>query len=308
MTLYNNEIRHLLGLLERVATHCHGYKIEDVLVENEQSAKDFGVQFLNVEPICNKTQIINSLSYVRKDIGFSTQFVARYPGLIVVERQQKHVFDLVKNINELKQELADTVRFFDPLTNNNHNVVNRRPRDKHQKHKFIHELEPGIMTEQLYRNIQVIEEPVTNAWFNWTQRPVSINLKGKNAIDWLNTLRDYPRSGFTKEQWQIRIDEIAMSIEKYDFIQHYRLLRHIPICTYQTKNADSPVRNTKNANTPFILLNQEENLLPKTSALKNWDVSTRKRKMRQTPDLIKTTLLSEPHIFGVNDNRSNKTC
>lgn len=306
MDRYNNVIGELSHLLAKVSSHCIGYDIEDIHKNDEQSAKEFGVQFLKVDHLGpkHKSQIISSLNFVRKERSYSTQFVSRYPGIIVVEQQSSTIKQLVEHINELKVQLADTVRYFNLVVQDTNKSTARQARDKHQKHKFIHDLEPGIMTEQLYRNIQIIEEPVTHCWFNWTQRPVSVNLKGQKAVKWLDSLRDKPRSGFTKDQWQMRLDEITLQLKNYDFIQHYRLLRHIPICTYQTVQNNTLKRHTKNANTPFILLGQDRGQLPKFSHLKNWDVNARKRRMRAVPGLEKTTLLDEPHILGVVDNRS----
>lgn len=309
---YQSLIRELTSVLKSVSKQSIGFEIEEILAVEEEIAQEQGVDkllvtSLDTDVVSIHSNVCNSLSTIYKtDPAYSTRFVSRFPGLILVENEHDTIRKLVAEINSLKHEMGLAVRYVDetPIGDKAHDK-NLRTRDKYQRHQFVHKVLPGVMTEQLYRNIHIIEEEVTNCWFNWTQRQVPKNYFQDDVHAFLNFLKERPQENFTFEQWDMKIEGIRERLSEFHYLQKKRVLRHMPICTYQYKDEQGKlVRNTKNATTPFLLLNQKSKALPTYSDLKNWDSSERNKKQRverSNPNYSKTLLLNEPKLYGVID-------
>lgn len=344
---YQVLMRTFLDLLSRSSTQSVGYTIEEIEEADEVAAQENGVEYLNVteldtsEPAIHK-QLIKRLGQLKKDKPtYSTRFVSRFPGLIVVERHHETLLKMVKEINECKQLMANQVRFVEDAPTGIAEVdaqLNIVERDKYQRHQFIHSVAPGIMTEQLYRNIHVVESHVTNCWFNWTQRNVPKNYfnrtetiklaqvdeergRKKRIITddvrtYLTYLEQRPQDGFTETTWSEKIDAIRSRFSEFHYLQRQRVLRNMPICTYQYRDRDfeqandgKKPRNTKNVTTPILLFGQPDYQLPTVSKLPDWDLSERaskKRAERSNANYKKERLLENPALFGVFDKKNEK--
>ena len=215
-----------------------------------------GIQSLQVTDATH-TSLLNYHQQYYRDISLSTRFVDRKPGLVVVDRQKDKIRALVITINFLKDEIMA--------------IVNK-DRNRLQRHDFIHRLFPRIMTVQLRRHIHIIEDNVTNAWFNWTSRPIPETLTIEESILFLELEKDKPRGLITPEEWKAIIDTSIANIRtsSYKSIQRLKRLKLLPIMSYQYKEDGVDKRKTKNANTPVLLLGQQDERLPKTSTLQNY--------------------------------------
>lgn len=305
-TTYQSLMRQLLKQLELTVEDFKLFHIEDIKAIDEENVREHGVDFLEVTSMhddVHRSAAISALSKTSKAIGESTLYVSRSPGLLLVNDQQDDIRQLLDDINAIKDTLANAVRYIDMPTGDTKIDANLPKRDKHQRHKFLHDALPGVMSEQLYRHIYYIDEPVSHVWFNWVQRPVNRKMDHASARQYLNEQRVRPRDEFTPTQWDLRMDEAVVALDAFDFFETKRLLRNMPIMTYQY--TDDTRRNTKNANMPVILFGQGTHGLPKTSELKHWNKNARQAVSRNVLGLHKELLVPSLNFYGVRDTRNS---
>jgi hypothetical protein len=167
------------------------------------------------------------------------------------------VLSLVTSINALKDEIAKTVR---------------RNRDKHQKHEFIHQTFAGVMTEQLYRKIQIKTDHVNNVWFNWVSRPVNQSYSLKEAAEYVEKKRGLQPIEFSSEAWRTLLNKVINDINsgRHKTIQKLKQFRFLPTIEFNLIKNGEKKRNKHNATTPFILLGQEANANPTFTPLTDY--------------------------------------
>ena len=255
MRMLENQQTTLTNLMATITEQIIGFNIEQITKLDEANVIKTGIQSLQVTEATHASLLNYHKQYYR-DITLSTRFVDRKPGLVVIDSQKDKIRVLVNTINYLKDEII--------------NVVNN-DRDQLERHDFIHRLFPRIMTVQLRRHIHIIEDNVTNAWFNWTRRPIPETLSVEESILFLEQEKDKPRSLISANEWKAMIEASIDNIRtnNYKSVQRLKRLKLLPIMSYQYKEDGEYKRKTKNANTPILLLGQQNNELPKISSLKN---------------------------------------
>lgn len=247
-----------------------GYQIERISKAEEQTCIVDGVQHLSVKALREWTElqsVLNAWKDFYAPLTASTKFVYRLPGFVVVNQEKETVLRLVATINTLKESIANTVR---------HN------RDKHQRHDFIHSAFAGIMTEQLYRKIQIKTDHVNNVWFNWVSRPVPQTYTIEEAIVYIENKKNSPPIEFSMTEWQARL---AITMNKvasgrYKKIQKLKQFRLLPTIEFNLIKEGQKKRSKHNATTPFILLGQVNNVIPTFTALPDFN---RENKAKKAP-------------------------
>ena len=238
-----------------------GYAVERISKEKEKDCIVDGVRHLSVTALNQWTQLQGVLSswkdYYAPMTG-STVFVHRLPGFVVVNDEKDEVLALVHSINEIKDKIAETVR-----TN----------RDNHQRHEFIHTVFSGVMTEQLYRKIQVKESHVTNVWFNWVSRPVPKTFSLKEAEDFIEKKKSTPPIDFSPDDWVHQLNKTIENVKsgRFQTIQKLKQFRHLPTIEFNLLKDGGKVRNKHNATTPFILLGQDKGAAPTFTTLEDYN-------------------------------------
>lgn len=254
MKVLEAEHQSLIDLLVVNSSAVIGFNIEQILAKDEADTIKNGIDTLDVQLATR----ISTLQFHRKyyrDHSLSTLFVERKPGLIVLNTQQTAVRTHVVSINKLKDTIMEMVN-----TN----------RDKHQRHEFMHRAFPRIMTDQFRRHIHIIDKPVSNAWFNWTSRPVPETFTIKEAIKYLENEKDNVKGLIDPKEWEAMLNININDLRGGQFksVQRLKALKLLPIMTYKYKTElGEEKRNTKNANTPILLFNQDDHQLPKLSPL-----------------------------------------
>ncbi len=248
-----------------------GFKIEQVSKDDEESYIHKGITSLKVDTL-DKSHSLHVVlaawgSYYKAD-GFSTKYVERLPGLVVINEQQDHVLELVTEINHKKNIVANIVQ---------------TGRDQYQRHQFIHDAFEFIMTEQVYRKITIFEDNITNAWFNWTSRPVPKTLSIEEAKSILEKQKNKPKNMLSPTEWTKIVNQCINNISSSQFqsIQQLREFRVLPTVELQSVDIYGQKKRTKrNATTPIILLNQSNNSLPKFSLLNDYIATEQKQRNR----------------------------
>ena len=236
-----------------------GFDIERITIEMEKDVLRNGVKTLNVNTLDDWTQlykVLESWGRFYKSADHSTKFVDRLPGIVVITDNITNIKMLVDNINLLKKEIAHTVR---------------ENRDPYQRHQFIHDTFQGIMTEQVYRDIRYFDNNVTNVWFNWASRPVPKSFTIKEAQQMLDEQLKRPKYLMSDQEWTKMIHHVKSEISTGNFssIQQMKEFRVLPTIEMQHISKLGIKKRAKhNATTPWILLGQEKNELPKFSTLK----------------------------------------
>lgn len=154
--------------------------------------------------------------------GASTKYVKRYAGFIVC--QNSDALALISQINN-KNEIKDCVR--DPYISTSGQILHRR--NHRQKHEFIHEAAPRIMTVQLYRHIKVISDPVQSLSFSWTQKSAPLRMSKQQALNYVgkhyaseevSSLRKLVLEKIELSSWQVfekpRVHNAIIVISRYD--------------------------------------------------------------------------------------------
>jgi hypothetical protein len=303
---YSAHMSTLLSLLNNNVIDFRFFQIEDIAAIDENDVREHGAKFLQVIPMHDarfRNEAIRYLNKTSKAIGHSTLYVSRAPGLLLVNHSQAEIIEVIHQLNSAKDKLALSVQYKTEYDDPKKFYAEENKRDKYQRHKFLHDALPGVMSEQLYRHVQFIDEPVSNVWFNWVQRPVNKKMDKVSARTYIYNQIPRPRDQFTASQWKLRLEEVLERFGEYDFFETKRLLRNMPIMTY--KYSEQSKRNTKNANTPVILLNQQSEGMPKTTDLQNWDRDGRQRKPRPIIGLTKQLLIPSLNFYGVIDSRDN---
>ncbi len=265
-----------------------GFEIEKVTVDMEKHVLRDGVESLDVSTLEDWThmhRVLNGWGSYYKAQGFSTKFVDRLPGFVVITQNQKDIKALIHEINRYKDAIAKDVR---------------KNRDSYERHKFIHDTFSSIMTEQVYRHIHYFEKEVTNVWFNWASRPVPKSFTIKEALAMLKEQKKRPKYMMSHKEWETMIEKIESNIKTGGFssIQQMREFRVLPTIELQyIETLDTKKRTKKNATTPIILLGQEKNVLPTFSALSPYQKNTTDKKMKLSAN--KTMINPYLRLVGV---------
>jgi hypothetical protein len=247
----------LRTLIHQNMKHYLGFSISGVQIKEEQDVLANGFTHIPVCVLRATADIPSFLSaWTRYGAGenMSTRFVYRMPGIVVVPYNEM-IIETVADINRLKSSIAAFVR------------MNRTPE---QRHEFIHERFPGIMTEQLYRKINLEHGHIKNAWFNWTRRPVPRAYTKDQAIAFVTNQQERPRNMEVPSIWKARMEALAqdMRYSRVKRYQRYKLYKALPTVTLNKRQSDGTfVRLPKNATTPIILMGQDDLHLPTYSEL-----------------------------------------
>ncbi|WP_448248368.1 DNA replication terminus site-binding protein [Thalassotalea agariperforans] len=237
------------------------FEIEKIKTDDEDKVLRDGIQSLNVSPLFDNNprqlyQVLASWKQFYKADGYSTKFVDRLPGIVVITENCQMIKTLVDKINRTKDIIASIVR---------------NGRDQYERHKFIHDTFNFIMTEQVYRHIHYFEHDVSNAWFNWARRPVPKTYSIEQALKMLEEQFNRPKYFIAEKDWQQMITAAINDVNSgtFDYIQQLKDYRVLPTIELQYINEDNIKKRKKsNATTPVILLGQNNKTLPKFSNLK----------------------------------------
>lgn len=256
-----SQTKLLIEMISKQKPYFVGYEIERISKDQEKYCIVDGVQHLSVKPLLQWTElqgVLNSWQDFYAPLMASTKFVHRLPGFVTVNQDKETIIALVNSINELKDNLANTVR---------HN------RNKHQRHDFIHTAFSGIMTEQLYRKIQIKTDHVNNIWFNWVSRPVPQTYTIDDAVAYIENKKSVPPIEFSATEWRARLDITINKVisGRYTKIQKLKQFRLLPTIEFNLIKDGQKKRNKHNATTPFILLGQVSNLMPTFTALPDFN-------------------------------------
>jgi DNA replication terminus site-binding protein len=266
----------LLQLISDTEPKFVAFNIQTISKKDEASVITDGIQSLEVKSLEKRyhlSQILGFWSKYYKEDGVSTQFVERMPGLVVVSSKKQEIRYLTEQINSLKIKISKVVR---------------NGRDHIQRHKFIHDAFPRIMTDQLYRKIHVIDNNVQRVWFNWTSRPIPRLLSNEQAVILLKKHEYNPSGLMTSEEWRLMIKAQIEDIrcELYSRIYVKKDFRLLPVLTYKEEEGKGIFkRKTKNGCTPMLLLAQDSNSLPLFTHLESYHKPT----MSEHIPLVKLT-------------------
>jgi hypothetical protein len=276
----------LISLLSRNVQCGVGFKIEQILKQDEQQVIKQGIASLAVEP-ANLHQILRYHKEYFRDTTLSTLFVDRMPGFIVVPEKQNTIIALCNEINAMKKHLLS--------------LINTPERDKYQRHDYMHSLFPRIMTDQFRRKIHYTTSNVSVCYFNFTARPVPKTFSIEKATQYIESLKDKPKNLFTETEWTNVLDDAIAFIRKGNFkhIEIEKELKVLPILTYKEVVDGVTKTKTMNANTPFLLLGQKNNHIPKYTALKDYVRQTNQPKTRSKKK--KQLISSYLNLLGVTE-------
>jgi DNA replication terminus site-binding protein len=263
MVLLKDQITILIDEIAKLNPAFIAFDIQKITKEEEAKCIHQGIDHLKVTPLdqwhhLHKT--LNAYSDFYKDFSLSTQYVHRIPGVVVITQNQTFINTLVDNVNDAKDEIARIVR---------------QNRESKQRHEFIHKAFKGIMTEQLYRKIHYVIEPVKNVWFNWASRPVPRIMSIEQAKKYVEDKKDAIPLWCDQEDWERLIKAAINDIEsgRFEVIQKLKEFKSFP--TIEFVKSDGK-RKRHNATIPFLLFAQQENTLPKLSLLDDYDSSKNK--------------------------------
>lgn len=208
----------------------------------------------------DKSHILNYFKRFYAAHQASTRFVSRMPGIINCHLPAQKVIGLVKQINDIKDNIKILVQ-----TDRNH----------HQRHQFIHDAIPTVMTEQLYRHIHCTQMPIKSLWFGWRlKRQTNKSLTHPQAIELLHNHIDKPKGDIDPKQWQAMINAAINSIHNSPTvkIQQLREYKTHPTCAYSYYDSQEQLKRGKiSIAMPWILLDQPNVQLPVRTPLKSFD-------------------------------------
>ncbi len=238
-----------------------GYETSPVLSINEEQVLAHGQPFIEVTKLNEWLHRLTVLNYYKRFYvadGCSTRFVSRMPGLIVSSLPADTVINLIDQINSKKDAIKTIVQ---------HN------RNHQQRHAFIHQMFPQVMTEQLYRHISYSQRQVKSVWFSWCRsRQVNYSYTPKEAINWLAEQKHKPKAFVDLQEWQANIEATMAKIQQgnYRSIQREKVYRTFPVTDYSHYVNDKLKTTRFNAIMPWILLDQKSNSLPSGTELKSF--------------------------------------
>lgn len=238
-----------------------GYEMAPVLAVDEEQVLSHGQQYIAVTQLNQWQHLHRVLNYYQRFLvadKCSTRFVSRMPGIIVSSLPATIVIGLVEQINDKKDQLK---------------AVIQKNRNHQQRHQFIHQLFPQVMTEQLYRHIRYSQLPINRVWFRWeTSRQVNKTYSNQDAIAWLELQRSKPKGLFAAAEWLAAIDNAIGQIEQghYKYVQRERQYRVFPHCEYSYYLDDERKTGKFNPTSPWLLLAQPHNALPGGTPLKSF--------------------------------------
>lgn len=252
-----------------------GFKIEKISKEDEMEILRHGVNYLDVQALEHWTElhtVLNAWGSFYKADGFSTRFVDRVPGIVVLNNEQDTARELILLINEAKLAVKEIVQ---------KNIGTQ------QRHQFIHLDRTSLMTEHVYRQVHCFDYPVANVWFNWASRPVPKTFTIKEAEKYLMGAIKKPRFMSDPQFWEQRVLQCIDKVKsgQYSKIQKLREYRVLPTIELQyLDELGQKKRKRSNATTPILLLGQDANILPKISRLKPYVKKIDDKPLRLSPN------------------------
>ena len=176
------------------------------------------------------------------------------PGVIQTSIANDDIIEQIQHINQTKDQIKHLVQ-----TGRNH----------YQRHEFIHQALPRVMTEQLYRHIHYSTKQMKSIWFGWrVKRQTNQSLTQLQAIDLLKENSLKPKGYIPQQQWQAMIDVAIDQIQTQSFkrIQRQRQYKTHPTMAYSYYDQSDQLKRGKiSIATPIILLAQ---------TYKHWPVRT----------------------------------
>lgn len=267
------------------------FDIQKITKEDEKHFIHKGIDFLQVNELSQWNDlhiILNSFSDFYRDISLSTKFVQRMPGIIVVNENKELLISMIDAINLSKAEIANIVR---------------NGRNSKQKHEFIHSVFTGIMTHQLYREINYLTESVSNVWFNWNSRPVPKSMTLEKADKYVKDKQELTPLWCEKSEWLTITNSALNEINsgRFESIQKLKEFKSFPTIEFVTLDPETGFKKKIrfNATTPFILFSQEKNILPQLSKLGNFEAKENNKKFRYSNSKNKLMICSQLNLVGV---------
>ena len=273
----NTQIDKLIAYLASdTKLNLVGFETQPVSQEQQNKALAKGQSFIEVKAYNNKDKnhVLNYFKRFYAAHKASTRFVSRMPGVINCQLPAEKVIGLVKHINELKDQIKAIVQ-----TGRNHN----------QRHEFIHDAMPSVMTEQLYRHIHCTQMPIKSLWFGWRlKRQTNNSLTHQQAIDLLHKHMDKPKGEIDAKQWQAMINTAINDIRNNPNakLQQQRQYKTHPTCAYSFYNSEEQLKRGKiSIAMPWILLNQASEKLPMRTPLKSFDSKNHSAQNQAKPQI-----------------------
>jgi hypothetical protein len=260
---------NLEGLLDALADLLNtdesltfvGYETSQVQKVDEDQVLANGQKVIEVATLDQWQHRSTVLGYYKRFYltdGCSSRFVSRMPGLIVSSLPADVVINLIDQINTKKDEIKAVVQ---------------HQRNHQQRHTFIHQVFPQVMTEQLYRRISYSQRQVKSVWFSWCKsRQVNYTYTPEAAIKYLAEQVKKPKGLFTPQEWQANIEATIVKIQQdnYRSIQRERVYRTFPVVDHSYYANGKLKTNRFNAIMPWILLDQAKPDLPSGSGLNSF--------------------------------------
>lgn len=234
-----------------------GFHLPKVSKDDEQNIIDNGYQFLPVEKLTGAHALSFNMRAYRDlyepDPNFSTRFVAKYPGVIVLTSAHQRVAQLVTDINRIKDEFKAEV-------NTKKNAL--------EKWEYVHEQASlgGMITLQTYRHIRFIDFPVKRLYFNFSTRYKVKRFTKQEVLEKINAGRHTVPFMTDKVTWNAQLDREYIDAMRWPDIPYFQRqpIKLRPECTVMPINDDLSVQ-THSAGLPFIVSNLPERITDLTA-------------------------------------------
>lgn len=292
MAELNSQIDKLIAYLHSDAKLALvGFETHPVSHNEQNKALSKGQSFIEVSRfddsnLSDKSHVLNYFKRFYAAHQASTRFVSRMPGIINCHLPAQKVIGLVKHINDIKDAIKTLVQ---------------TGRDHNQRHQFIHDAIPTVMTEQLYRHIHCTQMPIKSLWFGWRlKRQTNNTLTHDQAVELLHNHMDKPKGDIDPKQWQAMINTAVNDIRSAPKVklQQQREYKTHPTCAYSYYSAYSE-NSAYSANEaekvlkrgkisiamPWILLDQPSEQLPVRTPLNNFDSKDAKANNKAKPHI-----------------------
>ena len=239
MAELNSQIDKLISYLHSDAKlTLVGFETQPVSNKEQNKALVKGQSYIEVNEYdgdkpASKAHILNYYKRFYAAHQASTRFVSRMPGIINCHLPAEIVIGLVTQINHIK----DNIKF-----------VVQNGRNHHQRHQFIHDAIPTVMTEQLYRHIHCTQMPIKSLWFGWRlKRQTNNTLTHQQAIELLHNHIDKPKGDIDPKQWQAMINAAINDIHNSPKVklQQQREYKTHPTCAYSYYDNEQHLKRGK---------------------------------------------------------------
>ena len=198
-------------------------KIEEIKVQHLEGIKAF-------------YEVVNSFWKFHAEDGVSKKAAYRLPGYIQVRSERSNILDIVRRLNEFKTEFCQTVQKI------------KGPKLKHQ---VVHNLFPGLLTKQLYRQVHAVSDEISHMGFFWAHKFVTGTTSKTEVIDLIKKQQDNPPKNVASVDW---IDFLNKEITDIQRLPKGTVLRYKrPAKVSVAVNIDSELTPQLSAHLPIII-------------------------------------------------------